>query len=214
MAASKEEKQSLKIVYKNIDDLIPTEYNPKSLSPKEENGIRDSIKKFGLVDPIVVNVHPDRMNIIVGGHQRTRIAKSLGYEEMPCVEVSLPIDKEKELNVRLSKNTASIDSALLALHFDREMLFDIGFLESELTATKSEFQEEFEKYDNSNCVHPIVPRFSEKHGAVIILFDNETDEVYLETVLGIGKMQSYKNQAVGKTSIISVEQFKNAIENQ
>lgn len=198
----------LKIVYKDIDALIPTEYNPKKCSPKEDEGIRASIQRFGLVDPVIVNVHPDRMNVIVGGHQRTRIAKSLGFTEMPCVEVNLPLDKEKELNVRLSKNTGSIDEGALATYFEKEFLMDIGFIEAELKGFKTEFEQEFEKYDDGNCAYPIVPKFSEKYDALIIVSTNDIDTTFLETVLGIDKAQSYKNSRTGKAMIISVDKFR------
>lgn len=48
--------KELKIVYKKITDLIPTEYNPKKCSPKEEADIEKSIKEFGIVDPAIVNI--------------------------------------------------------------------------------------------------------------------------------------------------------------
>lgn len=213
MATNKEEKSELKIVYKHIDDLIPTEYNPKKSSPKQDEQIRASLQRFGFVDPIIVNINPDRHNIIVGGHQRTRIAKGMGIEQVPCVEVNLDLEREKELNVRLTKNTASIDDALLAMHFDKEMLSEIGFLESELKSFVSEFEEELSSYSNSNCAYPLVPKFSESHNAVIIVCHNDIDMTYLETVLGIDKAQSYKNTRVGKTSIITVDQFKDAMDN-
>jgi ParB-like chromosome segregation protein Spo0J len=59
--------EKLNIVYKKIDELRPSGYNPKKCSPKQETDIEQSIKKFGLIDPIIVNVNEERKNIIVGG---------------------------------------------------------------------------------------------------------------------------------------------------
>ena len=91
-----------KIVQKDINSLIFAEYNPRQLSKADYKNIKDSISRFGLVDPIIINKHKDRKNIIVGGHQRIRIAKDLKFDKVPCVEVDLPYDKERELNVRFN----------------------------------------------------------------------------------------------------------------
>jgi len=202
------EKEKLEIIYKSVDELIPAEYNPKSCSPKEEADIEASIKRFGVVDPLIINVNPERYNIVVGGHQRLRIAKKLGYTTLPCVTVNLNAEKEKELNVRLSKNVASIDQAILAIHFSKEMLEDVGFRSEELTSFVSDFEQQFNSVTNADCAYPLVPKFSEKHDAVIIVSHNETDTAFLETVLGIGKAQSYKNSRTGKAMVIDVEHFR------
>ena len=58
-----------KIVNKHIDDLIFAEYNPRQLSKDQFKYLKDSIHRFGLVDPIIINKNKDRKNIIIGGHQ-------------------------------------------------------------------------------------------------------------------------------------------------
>lgn len=201
--------EDLKIVYKDIGILKPAEYNPKKCSPKEEAAIEASIKKFGFVDPIIVNMFPGRENVIVGGHQRVRVAKKLGYDKVPCVEVYCEYpDQEMELNARLSKNTASIDADLLAKYFKKDMLLDIGFREEELKGFLSEFEEKFHKENNATCVYPLVPKFSEKYDAVIIVSKNSIDTAFLETALGIEKCQSYKNSRTGKAMVIDVDKFR------
>lgn len=76
---------------------------------------------------------------------------------------------------------------------------------------QDEFSEQFASYDNTNCLFPIVSRFSEKYDCVLIISDNETDTAYLETVLGIRKEQSYKlhkNPVVGKSMVITARRFQ------
>ena len=122
----------MQIVDKNINDLIFAEYNPRQLEKDEYKQLKDSITRFGLVDPIIVNKNEDRKNIIVGGHQRVRIAKDMKIKEVPCVEVDLTLDKERELNLRLNKNSGSWDYDALANMFDTDELTDWGFAEDEL----------------------------------------------------------------------------------
>lgn len=201
--------EEMKIVYKDIDTLKPAEYNPKKCTPKEEKGIEDSIKLFGFVEPLVINTFEGRENVIVTGHQRVRIAKKLGYTKVPCVEVYCPYpDEEMELNARLSKNTASIDYDILAKYYKKDKLLAIGFKEEELKAFMTEFEKKFHKENNATCVYPLVPKFSEKYDAVIIVSKNSIDTAFLETVLNIEKCQSYKNSRTGKAMVIDVDKFR------
>tara|TARA_R110002020_G_C16213943_1_gene767190 strand:+ start:66 stop:1286 length:1221 start_codon:yes stop_codon:yes gene_type:complete len=122
-----------KIIHKQIDDLIFAEYNPRQLSDDQYKHLKDSISRFGLVDPIIINKNKDRKDIIIGGHQRVKVARTMGINEVPCVEIDLTYDREKELNVRLNKNTGSWDYDVLANTFDIDELLDWGFDEKELS---------------------------------------------------------------------------------
>ena len=122
----------------DVKNLIFAEYNPRELTKDQHQDLKDSITRFGFVDPLIVNTHKERKNILVGGHQRLRIAKELGYKDVPCVEVNLTPDKEKELNVRLNKNTGQWDWDALANHFDVGELLEWGFSEDELQFTEPE----------------------------------------------------------------------------
>ena len=207
-----EAKNGLKIEYVDIDELIPAEYNPRKLTEEDRQAIRASIKRFGLVDPIIVNKNKDRENIIVGGHQRCLVAKEdCSYKKVPCVYVDLTLDQEKELNVRLNKNTGRFDDEKLQLNFTKDFLKEIGFKEDELNFFQSEFEKKLDKYNDNNCEMPLVPKFSEKYDAIIIVSENSIDTTFLKTALKIDKAKSYKNQRTGEAMIISVEHFKNAI---
>ena len=122
----------MNIVDYKISDLIPAEYNPRQLSNEQHEQIKASLKRFGFVDPVIVNTHEDRKNIIIGGHMRTRVAESLGFEEVPCVELCLNLDQEKELNIRLNKNTGEFDFDALSNYFEVDSLVDWGFSLDEL----------------------------------------------------------------------------------
>jgi len=137
---------NLNIVYRDLNDLIEAEYNPRQLSEQEFTDIHDSLKRFGLVDPLLVNMHKTRENILIGGHQRKKIIsiaadnkiqfKGVKYQKnkvlIPCIELSLTLAKERELNIRLNKNQGEWDYDMLSTHFDLPELQDWGFSEAEL----------------------------------------------------------------------------------
>ena len=108
------------------------EYNPRQLTKDQYAQLKDSLTRFGLVDPLIINKNKQRKNILVGGHQRLRVATDLGIKKIPCVEVDLPLDKEKELNIRLNKNVGEWDYDSLANYFDVGELTEWGFSNDEL----------------------------------------------------------------------------------
>lgn len=138
----------MKIVDREIRDLIPAEYNPRHLSQEQAEHLEASLKRFGAVDPAIINTHPDRKNIIIGGHQRLKTAQRLGWETFPCVELELDKEKERELNIRLNKNTGGWDWESLSTYFEVEELTDWGFTDKELFAyNEDEFGEDFDLPD-------------------------------------------------------------------
>ncbi len=125
------------------DKLIPAIYNPRKNLKKgdaEYKKIERSILEFGYVDPIIVN----KDMTIIGGHQRYKVLVNLGYDELDCVVVDLPKDREKALNIALNKISGEWDEALLI-----DLLGDLGDL-TELTGFDAE---ELDKlFDNKTDV--------------------------------------------------------------
>ena len=97
----------------SLKELKPAAYNPRKKlkkGDKEYEKIKQSLLKFGYVDPIIVN----KDMTVIGGHQRLTVLKDLDYETAKCVIVDLPKEDEKALNIALNKITGQWDEALLA----------------------------------------------------------------------------------------------------
>jgi len=128
----KEINEKIKIVYVSVDSLRPSEYNPRKISNESMGQLKESLKQFEVVDPLIVNCADGRNGIVIGGHMRLRAAVELGLKEMPVVYLNIPdLEKEKELNIRLNKNTGEFDWDLLA-KFDESFLSQAGFSSEEL----------------------------------------------------------------------------------
>jgi DNA modification methylase len=140
-------KNNLQIVQLKIQDLQAASYNPRKFGDEATAQLRESIERFGMIDPIIVNGAPGRKNIVIGGHFRLKIAKDLGLTEVPVVYVNIPDEaKEKELNLRLNRNLGEWDYSLLA-SFDESLLAEVGFSSEEMDDIFNLDEDEPEQFD-------------------------------------------------------------------
>lgn len=118
-----------------VNDIVPADYNPRKISADELGRLETSIKEFGFVDPIIINLKNNR---IVGGHQRFKIIQKEGIEELNLlrlgnvgwafVETDLKVkdgNYERALNIALNKISGEWDTGKLDIILD-DLKFD-GF---------------------------------------------------------------------------------------
>ena len=94
----------------SVNSIFPYPENPREIEDSQFEKLQKSIKEFGFVEPLVVNIreHSDfkpeeKVPTIVGGNMRFRAAKTLGMKEVPIVEVNLNKAKEAALNIGLNR---------------------------------------------------------------------------------------------------------------
>lgn len=87
-----------KIVYKNIDELIPYENNPR-INDNAVSAVANSITEFGFKVPIVI----DKDNVIINGHTRFKASKKLGIQKVPCI-VAKDLDENQVKAFRIADN--------------------------------------------------------------------------------------------------------------
>lgn len=133
-------------------DIEPADYNPRHINNTQYSKLSKSIKDFGLVDPIIINL---QNNKIIGGHQRYQVLLDeytsddedlyvlrlgdIGWA-FPTTDLKIKSDEhEKALNIALNQQNmmGEWDNAKLELllteldevNFDLEMT---GFEDYEL----------------------------------------------------------------------------------
>ena len=107
------EKENIKIERLEIDSLKPYENNAKSHPEKQIDQIVESIRRFGMIDPIGIW---SEENIIVEGHGRLIACKELGVKEVPVIRLDHLSDEERRAYA-LAHNQTTLSSG-----FDTEML--------------------------------------------------------------------------------------------
>lgn len=188
--------EEITIYHVDIKDLNPAPYNPRKWDDSAIKQLTESIQKFGLVDPIIVNGAENRKNIVIGGHFRLAIAKQLGYTAVPAVYINIPdIEKEKELNLRLNRNTGEWDLELLK-EFNVETLLDIGFDDSDLSKIWDEnLSIEDDEFDTEKAIQEIgTPKIKRgdliKLGNSFLLCGDATDLTDVQKLVGKVKIDT------------------------
>ena len=92
--------------------MTPYERNARTHSDEQIEKIKNSIKEFGFVSPVIV----DENNMILAGHGRVQAAKEAGLTEVPCRQITNLNEDQKKAYI-LADNKLS-DMA----GWDEEML--------------------------------------------------------------------------------------------
>jgi hypothetical protein len=87
-------------VFKLVDLEVNPD-NPRAIDPAALEGLEKSIKAFGLVQPLVVNIHGGAKRI-VSGHQRYQLLLKNGVRRAACVVVDLPPAKADLLAITMN----------------------------------------------------------------------------------------------------------------
>lgn len=98
-----------------LSELIPADYNPRTITPEAREALRESIRIFGQASSLTFN---QRTGNLIGGHQRAAIMLEEGLKEAIVSVVDLPIEDEKALNIALN-------SQKLAGRFDDHKLYEL-----------------------------------------------------------------------------------------
>lgn len=171
---------------RKVGDLIPWERNPRILTKDQREQLTKSLSRFGIVEPVAIN----RDNLIIGGHQRTKVlALMREYGDDAEIDVRVPnrllSDREvEELNIRLNKNTGGFDYGKLQTEFELPDLEEWGFKPYELGLPAEELD-----YDE---VWGDMPEFQEtpaeevrrEGGQLIVHFRTMADRADFAEVIG------------------------------
>ncbi|HLO89342.1 MAG TPA: ParB N-terminal domain-containing protein [Nostocaceae cyanobacterium] len=119
--------------------------NPRWMPDDQAQALESSIQRFGMVEPVLVNIRTKR---IVGGHQRVQAANNAGLTELDVFIVDLPEDKEMALNLSLNKIKGDWDYDKLAAQLaeiDQENIIFTGFSTDEVNSIVADYISEMEE---------------------------------------------------------------------
>jgi len=116
-----------------VDDLIPFDGNPRTISEKQIRDLKNSLKKFNLVEIPVMDLDKK----IIAGHQRIKVLQLLGRGQEK-IEIRVPNRKLTEKEYKqylLTSNALKADWDYdLLKSFEIDLLLAAGFDDGDLSA--------------------------------------------------------------------------------
>ncbi len=115
---------------RSIDEVYPNVKNPRTMDKEQAQALENSIEKFGLCQPIVLN----GSGAIIGGNQRVATMRALGFEFVDVYVPQSPLtqEEEEELGIILNKISGEWDFDILANDWELASLIEYGFSPKEL----------------------------------------------------------------------------------
>ena len=65
--------KQLNVEYVPVASLLPAPYNPRKWTREATEQLKESIEKYGIVDPILANAASERRGIVIGGNFRLSV---------------------------------------------------------------------------------------------------------------------------------------------
>ena len=127
-----------------IADLVFDPSNPNVMTERQMHGLRESMKIFGYLTPVVV----DLQNKIADGEHRAIVYKEMGYKEIPAIRMKLETEADRRmlrqvLNKLHGTHDKEKDSDELLHIFESQKLDALAYL---IAQPKDELLQVLQKY--------------------------------------------------------------------
>ena len=144
---------NLKIEYANINDLKKYHKNAKKHPKEQVNRIANSIKEFGMCDPIGVW---GKDNLIIEGHGRLMALKKLGYTEAPIIRLDHLSEEQRKAYTLAHNKSAESEWDFEILSDELKSIVDIDMMDFGFDLSLED--EEYEVIEDEVPEIPVEPK--------------------------------------------------------
>ena len=102
----------MKIVELLIEELVEAPWNPNQMDEAMTSRLKESISRYGLVEPLVARPIDNGQYEVLSGNQRLRVMEEMSLKTIPCVVVNLDDTKAMLLAQALNGLRGEDDLAL------------------------------------------------------------------------------------------------------
>ncbi|MCB8906742.1 MULTISPECIES: methyltransferase domain-containing protein [unclassified Streptomyces] len=92
-----------------LDQLRPADYNPRRLSDTAFIRLQASLRRHGVVKPVILNAD----GTLVAGHQRTKGLKAIGLTHTPAVMLGSKVRLQDEIQFNLLHNRVETEASVV-----------------------------------------------------------------------------------------------------
>lgn len=177
-----------------LDILIPAEYNPRLIDKTAFQKLKQSIKRFGIVKPIIVN---GENGILTAGHQRTKALQELHIKTVPVIKLN-NISKSDEIMFNLFHNSIETNLSKVQVSNIENLQFGFHFIDANNI--------NFDKNSNPVVVKEI-SKLIIKYGAWGSVVCNENGKVIINSEYAIACKLLNKPLLIYKIKNYYVESF-------
>lgn len=144
---------NLKIEYTNINDLKKYHKNAKKHPKEQVNRIANSIKEFGMCDPIGVW---GKDNLIIEGHGRLMALKKLGYTKAPIIRLDHLSEEQRKAYTLAHNKSAESEWDFEILSDELKSIVDIDMMDFGFDLSLED--EEYEVIEDEVPEIPVEPK--------------------------------------------------------
>lgn len=187
-----------------LKQLIPLEKNPfGKIDSLKKQQLKRKLETLGIFEIPTVDLN----NELLTFNKRYHILMTLGKAEEE-IDVRVPnrqLTDEERKGVIISSNVheGQWDKEILDEVFADIDLEGLGLNMSDFELPK----ELIDKEDQEEPAYPVIPQYSEKYDAIVIVSDNEIDTNFIKEVLELGQGKCYKSSHVGQTFVVKAKDF-------
>lgn len=125
----------------SVELLYPNNWNPNRMSQTIYQKEVESIRRFGMIDPVLAREQGEGKYQIIDGEHRWRACKELGYKEVPCVVIDVDEPTAKRLTITMNELRGDADPILLSeMLADLKMEVDVADLLSTMPFSEEQFE--------------------------------------------------------------------------
>ncbi len=178
-----------KILELDIDTIRVNPYQPrKTFDEKSLKELAESIKKHGLLQPIVVIEDIDGY-MLIAGERRLRASKIAGLEKIKAIIVDIEEDKYRELALIENIQREDLDPIDLALSY-KALIEDYGITHEELSnivhKSRTHITNTLRLLSLSKYAQKALKekRISTGHAKVLVNLDEEKQKILVDSIIG------------------------------
>lgn len=109
----------------DISKVAPADYNPRKITEGAFEELQKSLKRFGVVKPVIMN----KNGTLVAGHQRTKAMKSIGITHCPAFFLNTQVSLQDEIRFNLMHNSIETESSKIQIDDINDLDFGYSIID-------------------------------------------------------------------------------------